>query len=427
MTITADRSADAVLPALTDPDRLAEIEDTGLLAGGDPTMDRLARLAAALVGASRAFVTLVTPEGQHLPGMVRYDDPDDTSRETPLSGSLCQFAVATGEPLVIPDGRADPLVRHTEPVRSGDIGAYAGVPLRTAAGHVLGALCVVDSQSRPWDGECLALLQDLTELAAQEVDQRLNQAHERRLRQLVQEMTRQVPPLADAVHSLVDLAEQQEEPRLQRYAALTRSRMEPVVALGRRLEAAASSGMAAAPARGRTCVDLGSVLGSCVRSARAATGSSAIRLELPDMSLPVRCDGLGLERFISHVVVTALHHSRGDAPVVLRLSGPASGPRHAADDEEAHAATLQVLAEDCPVPTGELARLVARFHEATCEEAAPEGQKAPASVRISGGTVTAESGSVYGQASRDGRLVLQTRWRLATGPDGVRPRGPRPR
>jgi hypothetical protein len=125
--------------------------------------------------------------------------------------------------------------------------------------------------------------------------------------------------------------------------------------------------------------------------------------------------------------VTALHHSRGDAPVVLRLNGPTSGARHAADDEDRHAATLQVLAENCPVPTGELARLVARFHETTCEETVPKDRAAPASVRISGGTVTVESGTVSGQASRDGRLVLQARWRLGTGSDGVRSGGRHPR
>ncbi|WP_254920637.1 GAF domain-containing protein [Blastococcus mobilis] len=425
--MTAGRSADAVLPALTDADRLTEIEDTGLLAGADPTMDRLARLAAALVGAPRAFVTLVTPERQHLPGMVRFDDPDDTARETPLSGSLCQFAVATEEPLIIPDGRADPLVRDTEPVRSGDIGAYAGVPLRTSAGHVLGTVCVVDPDARSWEEDRLPLLQDLTELGADEVNQRLSRAREERLRRLVQDITRQVPPLADAVHSLVDLAEQQEEPRLQRYAALTRCRMEPVVSLGRRLEAAVSSGTAAATARGRASAELGSVLESCVRSAGAATGSSAIRLELPDMTLTVRCDQVGLERFITHVVVTALHHSRGDASLVLHLNGPTSGGAHAADEQDRHTATLQVLAEDCPVPTGELARLVARFHGAMCEEAAPQRQEAPASVRMRNGTVTVESGSVSGQVSRDARLVLLVRWRLDAGPDGVRPRGSRPR
>src|SRR3712207_7613908 len=43
--------------------------------------------SSTLVHAPRAFVTLVTPEDQHLAGMVRHDDPTNTSRETPLSAS----------------------------------------------------------------------------------------------------------------------------------------------------------------------------------------------------------------------------------------------------------------------------------------------------------------------------------------------------
>jgi hypothetical protein len=418
VTIAPDRYADAVLPALTDPDRLATLEDTGLLSGADPTMDRLARLAAAVVGAPRAYVTLVTPGGQHFPGMVRHDDPEDTARETPLSGSLCQFAVATEEPLVIPDGRADPLVRNTEPVRTGNIGAYAGVPLRTAEGHVLGTLCVVDGDARTWDPSCLTLLEDLTALAAHEVNQRLTVTRERRLHQLVQDITRQVPPLADAVHSLVDLAEQQDEPRLQRYAALTRARMEPVLALGCRLESA-SAEATPAPAYGRRPVDLGRVLQSCVRSARAATGTQAIRLELPAAVLPVRCDALGLERSVTHVLVTALHHSRADAPVAIRLDGSVPRGAHAAEDENGPIVTLLVTAEDCPVPTGELARIVARFHQATCTEVGTAAEEAPARVRMAGGAVIATSGAVRGETRRDGRLVLEARWNLEDQPAGV--------
>lgn len=145
MTRAAEASVDAVLAALTDPDRLTALDDTGLMAhGGDPTLDRVARLASTLVDAPRAFVSLVTPEHQHLAGMIRHDDPANTSRELPLSASLCQFAVATEEPLVISDSHKDPLVRDMATVRAGEVGAYAGVPLRTSEGHVLGALCVVD-------------------------------------------------------------------------------------------------------------------------------------------------------------------------------------------------------------------------------------------------------------------------------------------
>ena len=163
---------DAVFPAITDQDRLAAIEDTGLLGHGDETLDGVARVAAAVAHAPRAFVTMVTPEAQHLPGMVRLDDPGNTERQVPLHESVCKFAVVTGEPSVIPDGHRDPLVRSMPSVREGRLGAYAGVPLRSDRGHVLGTLCVADRGPRDWTEVELAHLSDLSVLAAREVDRR---------------------------------------------------------------------------------------------------------------------------------------------------------------------------------------------------------------------------------------------------------------
>lgn len=407
--IAPDRPANSVLPVLTDPDRLAEVAASGLATGADPTLDRLARLASALLDAPRAFVTLVLPDKQHFPGMVRHDDPADTSREQPLSDSVCQFSVATGEPLVIPDSHEDPLVRDMAPVRAGDIGAYAGLPLRTGRGHVFGTLCVVDGRPRPWDSGRLALMEDLTTLAVQEVENRIALTRERRLLRLLQQVTRQLPLLVDAVASLVDIAGEQDEPRLQRYAALTRTRMEPVLALTQQLEAVTVE-PAQPPAVDRHQVDLRAVAEKAVRSARAATGSRAIELESGEAALPVRCDGLALAQSISHAIVTALHHSHGSAPVVLQLEGPtargASGPTGTATG------TLTVRADDCRVPTGELARVIARFHRAACGEASTDDPEEPAAVRIAGGTVTAVSGPVRGESDRDGRLVIRAQWPL---------------
>jgi GAF domain-containing protein len=420
VTRTAGVSVNPVLPALTDPDRLAALRETGLLSrGGDPTLDRVARLASTLVDAPRAFVTLVTPEHQHLAGMVRRDDPADTSRETPLSDSLCQFAVATEETLVIFDSHKDPLVRDMKAVRTGEVGAYAGVPLRTSGGQVLGTLCVVDASPRTWDDTSLALLDDLTTLAVHEVEQRLSSVRAGRLRELARQTAREVPALADAVHSLVEIADEQEEPRLHRYAALSRSRMESVLSLARRLEEA-SSAPAASP-RARVAVDLRVTVERSVRSARAATGTDAIRLDVGSEPLMVACDALGLERSITHVVVTALHHSTGNAPVVLELGAAMADGAHSERSRTA-VGTLTVTAQDSQVPTGELARIVSRFHEATCDET-PTGQpEAPATIRITGGTVVAESGAVCGKASQEGLLVLRAQWPLTSGGGAVNAR-----
>ncbi|WP_448614392.1 GAF domain-containing protein [Modestobacter sp. URMC 112] len=419
MSVAMNSTVDVVLPALSDPERLAALRDSGLQSGGDPTMDRLARLASALLDAPRAFVTLVTPDQQHLPGMVRHDAPADTSRVTPLSDSMCQFAIATDDVLVIPDGSEDRLVQNLPPVRRGEIGAYAGVPLRTGRGHVFGTLCVVDGSPRSWDTARLSLLEDLTALAAQEVEQRLTLAQGERLRRVVHQMAQQVPLLADAVASLVAIADEHDEPRLQRYSALTRSRMEPVLSLTGELEAASSE-----PAHQvRTDpghVDLRAIASNSVRSARAATGSDTIRLDLGNAPLLVRCDGLDLERSFTHVIVTALHHSRGTAPVVLQLAGPTAGGAHGASGRGGTGVgTLTVRADDCRVPTSELARIVSRFQQVSCAAGSARDREERAAIRVVRGTVTAETGSVRGQCSRDGELRLEASWQLDGAPEVV--------
>ena len=401
-----------VLPSLVDPGRLAAMEDTGLLSGVDETLDRISRLASALVRAPRAFVTMVTPDGQHLPGMSREDEdePRSRTRRDPLDASLCQFTVATGETLVIPDSHRDPLVQNMTPVRNGEIGAYAGVPLRAGGGPVLGTLCVVDPRPRQWGGDELSLLDDLAVLAAREVEGRLTAARANRVHELSAEVVRQVPPLADAIDSVFHIAEATDDARLQRYAGLAHNRMAALRTTADRLEQTTQQKPAGPSGPSRT--DLRDAVSRAVRSARAATRSDLIRFEQGARPLPVACDGVSLERAITHLLVTALHHSDGGAPVVARLGEPdgeaVDAGRHAA---AAPTGTLTVTATDCRVPAGELARVVSRFHGASCGSGGGDDPSAGASLRVAGGSVTAETSRVRGRSSRDG-LVLTARWPL---------------
>jgi len=236
-------------------------------------------------------------------------------------------------------------------------------------------------------------------------------AQERRVRQLAQRIASELPAFADVLQSLVEIADEQDEPRLQRYAALCRSRVDPVLSLARELGAVTSDGPAE-QARSRVTTDLRALVARAVDDAREVTGTDAIRLEAGSTPLRVRCDVEGLERSLTHLVVTALHHRRGDAPVVLRLAESAAGGAHGEPDGRTAYATLTVEAEDCSVSTGELARILSRLHEATRTEGSDDAE-APARMRVSGGSVIAEGRTVRAEASRDGRLVLQARWRLS--------------
>ena len=152
-----------------DPARLASVRATGVpddVARGlaDATLDRLTRLAARLLGAPTALVTLVDAERQlhaSMVGSVGVDEGAAGRRELPIARSFCRHVVASAEPLVVEDARVHPLLRDNPAVTEGGVVAYAGMPLTTAAGHVLGSLCVIDGEPRRWTAEEIETLGDL--------------------------------------------------------------------------------------------------------------------------------------------------------------------------------------------------------------------------------------------------------------------------
>jgi signal transduction histidine kinase len=109
-------------------------------------------------------------------------EPWASVRETPLSHSFCQHAVALARPLVIEDARTHPLVRDNLAIRDIGVIAYAGIPLATADGDVLGSFCVIDGVPRQWTADELATLTDLAAAVMTEIELRtaLRRAEEAR-------------------------------------------------------------------------------------------------------------------------------------------------------------------------------------------------------------------------------------------------------
>ena len=80
------------------------------------------------------------------------------TRVTPRDTSPCGYVVALDEPLVIEDVDRDTRFAGNAMLRAANMQFYAGVPLRTAMGHVLGALCVMDRTARAFTASELRLL-----------------------------------------------------------------------------------------------------------------------------------------------------------------------------------------------------------------------------------------------------------------------------
>ena len=120
------------------PDRLAALRRSALLdTPAEAAFDRLTRLASTILQAPVALVALLDADRQFFKSCIGLPEPWASRRETPLSHSFCQHAVATGEPLVIEDARQHPLMRENLAIPDLGVVAYAGIPLITAEGHVL--------------------------------------------------------------------------------------------------------------------------------------------------------------------------------------------------------------------------------------------------------------------------------------------------
>ncbi|SOC47882.1 PAS domain S-box-containing protein [Blastococcus aggregatus] len=153
---------------LADPARIAVARRLLAEVSGTASYDRLSGLAARLVGAGHAKVTLFTDQdlvvgGHGLP-------PGVVGGPALLTGALSAMVVSSGAPLVVPDARRTPRVADLPAVTSGQVGAYLGSPLVTSSGHVVGVLALYDAAPRPWTGDEAELLRQLASSVVAELE-----------------------------------------------------------------------------------------------------------------------------------------------------------------------------------------------------------------------------------------------------------------
>ena len=166
--------------ATQDPrERLAAVTRTALLdTPPEEAFDRLTRMAARLLGAPVSLITLVTEDRQFFKSATGLPEPWASRRGSPLTHSFCRHVAVSGEPLVVEDTRRHPLLRSNPAVRELGWIAYAGVPLVTSQGYVVGAFSVVDGMARLWSERDVALLHDLAACAASEIELRVLRAQD---------------------------------------------------------------------------------------------------------------------------------------------------------------------------------------------------------------------------------------------------------
>lgn len=142
-------------------DRLASLASYSILdTGRDPVYEQLVRLAARVVDAPAAAITLVDADRVWPKATIGHELPHG---ESPRAGSLCSDAVALGALVVVEDLLAAPRYADHELVAGPPrFRSVAAVPLVGRDGLPLGALCVLDRHPRRFGA---SQLEDLVALA----------------------------------------------------------------------------------------------------------------------------------------------------------------------------------------------------------------------------------------------------------------------
>lgn len=136
-----------------DAERVAALHETDFLAESlRDDLDAIAKRAAdafdvdvAMISAIDADREVVIGRSKELSGFGR----DETGRPIlPRREAICDYVVSGGETLVVADTERDARFTDNPVAKTWGLRFYAGAPLRSADGHVLGALCILDAEAR---------------------------------------------------------------------------------------------------------------------------------------------------------------------------------------------------------------------------------------------------------------------------------------
>ncbi|MFE0170698.1 GAF domain-containing protein [Streptomyces sp. NPDC059002] len=133
------------------PTRVRRLRSLGLGERPEPDLDRFADRLAELTGAPYAMVNFIGEERQFFAGLhtPRGTDGDDC-RFMARDHGYCPHVVVRRKALVLEDVCDYPRFAGNPVVDDFGIRSYLGAPLIDRTGMVLGTVCVVDVEPRPW-------------------------------------------------------------------------------------------------------------------------------------------------------------------------------------------------------------------------------------------------------------------------------------
>jgi GAF domain-containing protein len=172
VTVANDLRIDLIRRKIADRDRLAVLQETGLLdIDKDDVFDKLTFLTAKILKVPLSFIALVAENDVHFVSKHAEVDAFKDIRVLPVEKTLCVYEVALAVPMVIRDAKMDEIAKVNPAVTENGISAYIGVPL-IKSGAPIGTLCACDVVPRDWTDDDLEILKELSSLVLLVVEMR---------------------------------------------------------------------------------------------------------------------------------------------------------------------------------------------------------------------------------------------------------------
>ncbi len=147
--------------------RLEALDQFDLLdAPRDSSFERIVRLIKEIFSVDIGIVSVIDAHRQSYQACVGLPNS-----EVPREESFCTLIVDSGVPMIIQDASKDARFANNPSVTGeAHVRFYAGVPLQTREGFVLGTLCAIDRRPKSFGARDLAILQELAGLAMERIE-----------------------------------------------------------------------------------------------------------------------------------------------------------------------------------------------------------------------------------------------------------------
>lgn len=153
--------------------RLAALEELDVLdTPSELPFERITDLIKLIFGVEIGIVSMIDGHRQWYKSVTGLPNS-----EVPLDDTFCKYTLQLGRPVIVPDATKDPRFYDNPKVTGGPrIRFYAGAPIITSTGEVIGTVCAIDNEVRSFGEREAAILKHLAGLVIRELELRQQSA-----------------------------------------------------------------------------------------------------------------------------------------------------------------------------------------------------------------------------------------------------------